>query len=317
MALSTNLQIRPVYIGAAEYAAGAFVPLEQEIVSQDICDRLRAPTHGANTIPLWEREPVELAAAAIERCLLSSGRHARDIDAIFILSNGLDANNNLNATWLKELNRKFDLTKAVHYQTGMTGCAGFHWAAKLAAGLIASQQCNNVLIVSFDKAGGPLQRLYDETTDFPYITGDAAAACLVSDSSESLGYQLTGRIVNIWDSEQASHPSFDSEMRCIARLFQETYKYADLSPRDVSLLITNNYSLNVSKLYCQLADLSYTKAFTDTISSHAHCFSSDNIINLHYVHNSERARDGQHLMLFSAGLFQWGACILEKLPGLK
>ena len=72
-----------------------------------------------------------------------------------------------------------------------------------------------------------------------------------------------------------------------------------------------NYSLAVSKLYCQLAEVSYSKAFTQNIATHAHCFGSDNLINLQCA--QQLIMVGHRVMLFSAGPFQWGACVLQKL----
>lgn len=98
---------------------------------------------------------------------------------MILASNGLDAAGGLDLAWLGESSRRLGLSRAVHYHVGMAGCAGFHWAARLAASLVAADQCDSVLIVTFDKGEGALQRLYGEDTDFPYLTGDAAAACLV------------------------------------------------------------------------------------------------------------------------------------------
>ena len=304
--------IRPTYVGAAQYAAGSPVPLEEVIADVELCARLRAPGHGAVSVPRWDLDVLELAEAAARKSLLASKRHPQEIGAVFLVSNNLDAQNNLDAAWLGGLSKKLGLSKAAHYQIGMAGCAGFHWAAKLAAGLIGSALCDHILILSFDKADGNLRRLYAEETDFPYVTGDAGAACIFSASEHALAYRLLGKVGNTWDGEQALRVCMEDEIRCIDELIQQTYASASMAAQDVDLLITNNYSFTVSRLYCQLADLSFTKAFTKTIPTHAHCFASDSIINLHHVQHAVNLQVGQRLMLLSAGPFQWGACVLEK-----
>lgn len=303
----------PVYFGAAQYEIGPTVPLETEINDKVICAQLRAPNYGADKIPCWNRDILELVAIAACKSIESSGRFASDIEAVFLVSNGLDAQNNLDAAWLGTLSKQLGLRRAAHYQIGMAGCAGFHWAAKLAAGLIGSGQCQHILIISFDQAGGVLRRLYGEGTDFPYLTGDAAAAVVLSNANCNMQYKLLGKVVNIWDGGQALRVSLDEEALCIAQLFQDVYASTNLTAADVDLLITNNYSFDVSRLYSLLADVSFTKVFTDTIPTHAHCFGSDNIINLHHAHRKAGITTGQRVMLFSAGPFQWGACLLEKL----
>lgn len=302
-----------VYVGAVQYEIGPVVPLEAEISDKAICAQLRAPNHGADKIPRWNRDIVELVEVAARKSITSSGRTASDIEAVFLVSNGLDARNNLDAAWLGTLSKQLGLHRAAHYQIGMAGCAGFHWAAKLAAGLIGSGQCQHILIISFDKGSEALQRLYGEGTNFPYLTGDAAAACMLSSTTDAMQYKLLGKVVNIWDGEQALRVSLDEEALCIAQLFQETYTSARITATDIDLLITNNYSFDVSRLYGLLADVSHTKVFTDTIPTHAHCFGSDNIINLYHTQQMASVVGGQRLMLFSAGPFQWGACLLEKL----
>lgn len=302
----------PVHIGAACYAAGPLVPLEEAISDEAMRARLRNPNHGSDTFPQWDHDIADLAESAITQCMASAGRQASQIDAVFLTSNGLDARNNLDGSWLGVLDARLGLCHAPHYQLGMAGCAGFHWAAKLATGLIESGQCDHILVASFDKAQDGLQRLYAENPDFPYLTGDAAAACIFSSSPASLDYRLVGRVINKWDGRQAIRTSLEEEVRCIARLIDEALESAAMRAEEIDLLISNNYSLDISRLYCQIAGLDYAKAFTRTIASHAHCFGSDNLINLHHTGRLAGVGAGQKTMLFSAGPFQWGACLLER-----
>ncbi|MFB9244576.1 3-oxoacyl-ACP synthase [Massilia antarctica] len=305
--------IRPVYLGAPEYAAGSFVTLDSEIADSALCAQLRHAEHGANFFPQCGSSIFELVDTAIQRSLASARLQAQDIDAVFLVSNMLDAQDNLEPGWLGELNARLGLSHTVHYQVGMAGCGGFHWAARLAASLIAAGECTRILIVSFDKAGGKLQRLYGAGTDFPYVTGDAAAACILSSEPDGMDYRLLGKVINRYDGRQILAPSLDSEMRCISQLIKATYASAELKAKDIDVFITNNYSYAASQLYCQLASLSYAIAYTGTIATHAHCFSSDNLINLHHLAAKGEVGAGARLLLFSTGPFQWGACILEKL----
>jgi len=304
--------IRQVYVGAVRYSAGDLVGLDEVGLDEATQTVLRHVDHGASTLARSERSAHELAEAAMEACLSACSRERDSIDAVILASNGLDAACTLDAEWLGALSQRLGLSRAAHYQTGMAGCAGFHWAARVAASLIASDQCDNILVVTFDKAEGALQRLYGEGTDFPYLTGDAAAACLFSSSPTGIGYQLKGKVVNVWDGNQALRASLDDEIRCIDELLKTALGSAGVNPRQLDVLITNNYSLSVSKLYCSIAEVSYEKAFTQNIATHAHCFGSDNLINLHCAQQHSIAA-GAHLMLFSAGPFQWGACVLQKL----
>ncbi len=303
----------PVYLGATAYVAGEFVPIERGVADSAICAQLRQAAHGADRFPLHEGDILDLARDAARQSLDAAGLAPQQVDAVFLLSTGLDAADNLEGAWLGDLLAQLDLGHAAHYQLGMTGCGGFHWAARLAAAMVASGQCRHILLLAFDQAGGKLQRLYGAGTDFPYVTGDAAAACMVSATPQRMDYRLLGNVVNLADSRQIRQPSMDSEMRCIARMFKQAYDAAGVTSSDVAFLVTNNYSHTVSRLYCQLAKLGAHQAFTGNIGSHAHCFSADNIINLHHLTASRDVRDGDNVMLFSTGPYQWGACVLTRL----
>jgi hypothetical protein len=152
---------------------------------------------------------------------------------------------------------------------------------------------------------------------FALLVFGVAGPFLASSSLRSLSYRLAGSVVNVWDGRQAVDSSLDDEVRCIDRLFRETCANADVSLDEIRLFITNNYSLEVSRLYCQIANIRFSKAFTQTIATHAHCFGSDNLINLHHANQSGLIAEGECAMLFSAGPHQWGACVIEALGSVR
>jgi 3-oxoacyl-[acyl-carrier-protein] synthase-3 len=304
---------RNVYLGAIRYVAGSLRAIEEEIVNPDTLARLRSDSHGANTYARHDGSVAELLEDVIRECMSSVPYSSAQIDAIFCVSCEADVTNNLHPVWMAQLSQRLSLERVPHYHIGITGCAGFHWAAKLASALIASGDAHHVLVVTFDKAGPRLERLYGEGDNFMYMTGDAAAACLISSESDGMDYKLIGKIEHVYDSVQMLAPSTDSEINKIADLFAATYASAGKSADEIKHLVTNNYSLDISRLYCQLAEVSYAKVFTDTIATHAHCFSSDNLINLRELTLHRSLAEGDAILCFSAGPMQWGACILERL----
>lgn len=304
---------RNVYVGAAEYMAGTPKPLEYGIKNSEVCTLLRSKPFGLNNFASHESDVLELILASVKKSLSSSKLEAHNIDAVFLVSNTLDATNSLDVSWLSKFNELTSLENAVHYNIGMAGCGGFHWAARLAASMIASNECGNVLIVSFDRGEPPLQRLYDGGSNFIYATGDAAASCILSGSPEEMDFTLIGKVVNVYDGKQIASPSPENELRTISKLFKDVYNYSDITPRQIDHFICNNYSLDVSRLYSQLANVNFSKTYIDNIAKYAHCFSSDNLINLHSLSASTQLISENRILLFSTGPFQWGACILQKL----
>lgn len=300
-----------VYLGAIRYAAGAPQPIETEILDDATCLTLRAEKHGADTFAKHDSCILELAEAAIRDCLTLPALGATEIDAVLFASCALDAQDNLQPDWLAQLASRVGLQAVPHYHIGITGCAGFHWAARLGAALVSSGSSRRALIVTFDKASPPLERLYGAGSDFMYVTGDAAAACVLSGEPAGMDYRVLGKIENSFDSKQFVAPSMDAEIYKISDLFDMTYKGARKTPRDVTHLVTNNYSLGISRLFAQLAGVSFSAVFTSTIGKYAHCFSSDNLINLCELMECGRVKTGQTVLCFSAGPSQWGACLLE------
>jgi len=304
-----------VYFGAVRFRAGALRPIEDAVASPAVSAALRGPSHGADTYSHHASDPMDLVESAVRDSLAAAGIEAGEIDAVFLVSCSLDAGNNLQPDWLAGLSARLGLGGVAHFHVGMTGCGGFHWAARLAAAMVGPGGCRRVLIVTFDVTAPPLMRLYGEGTNFMYVTGDAAACCVVSHESRGMDYRLIGPVVNVSDTRQITAPSVDGEIDLIARLFGETYQRSGVSASQIDAMVTNNYSMDMSHLYCQLAGVPLSKAVTSTISSHGHCFSSDNLINLHRLAHDRSLAAGQHILLFSTGPFQWGACVLGTLNG--
>lgn len=305
--------IRNVYLGAVEYETGTPRPLEWSIHDASKCKLLRSESYGLNEFACYESDILDLAGKSINKSLESSQLSASDIDAVFIISNLLDSKDNLNASWISAMDEANGLGDATHYYIGNTGCGGFHWAARLAAGLISSNDCDNILIISFDNAVHPLRRLYDDEENFTYVTGDAAASCILSSSEQKMDFVLKGKITTAFDAKQITEPSQETELRTISKLFKDTYKKSNITAKEINCFISNNYTLNISRLFCQLANINFSKAYVENIPTYAHCFSSDNLINLNSVLSSKKLSSGNNVMLFSAGPFQWGANIIQKL----
>ncbi|MGX0891165.1 3-oxoacyl-[acyl-carrier-protein] synthase-3 [Pseudomonas sp. ADAK2 TE3594] len=302
-----------VYVGAAEYAAGETVNIETAIPNSETCALLRRPENGVANFSHYQESIFDLVVRSVTQSLASAGLTAGDMDAVFLVSNMLDAQNNLDINWLEDLSRRLQLENTPQYQIGLTGCAGFHAALRLGAGLIASGNCSRVLLISFDQAGQKLQRIYGEGTDFTYVTGDAAASCILSSNAQGMEYELMGKVEYTSDTTQISNPSSDQEMRSISSLIKRTYASANLAASSIQHYICNNYTLDITRLFCQLAGVAYSKAVINKLPEHAHCFNSDNIINLKYLSDEKKIAVGDNILLFSTGPFQSGACVIKRV----
>ena len=302
-----------VYLGGIACETGQAVDIEAAQMAPQTRALLQSEANGVRCFSHHPGQHWELVTRAVTRALADSGRQPDDIDAVLLVSGLLDAQNNLEALWLAELGRTLQMQAVPFYAVGLAGCAGFHAGLKLAAALTASGEAEHVLLVTFDQAGDALQRVYGEGSDFVYVTGDAAAACVVSRQPAQMQYALRGKVQYSSNTEQIEHFSNDTDMRSIAALVKRTCQHAEIAPRAVHHFICNNYTLEATRLFCQLAGISFSKAVTAPLAQHAHCFSADNLINLGHLHAEGALQPGEHALLFSTGPFQLGACLITRL----
>ena len=165
----------------------------------------------------------------------------------------------------------------------------------------------------FDSAVSPLQRFYQDDPNFLYVTGDAASSCIVSKAPDAMQYKILPSIINIVDIENLENPSLGRELRIISELFEKIYQATNIKKSEISKFICNNYSTQVNKIYSQLAGLSVEQSLINATSIYAHCFASDNLINLKFLEKEEKIKKEDYLLTFSTGPYQWGTAILEVL----
>lgn len=302
-----------VYFGGVEYCVGDFIKVENELDDTDLINKLCQKEHGNYHFSKYQEDLLPLIEETIRKTLKTTQRDASEIDAILWASNQLEAKNNLNLDWLGKLMSDIGLSHSDQYHVGLAGCSSFHYTAKLATSLIRSQEYKNILVVIFDQAEPYLQRVYATETNYPYLTGDATSSCLWSGCSNHLDYKLHGKVITLSQTEHINTPSVEDEIIIINKLFDQTYFKCKVEPQEIDFLITNNYSQLISDIYAQLARVENNKKFTSTIESHAHCFGSDNIINLNELMKYNFVIPSKKILLFSAGPFQWGTCVLEKI----
>lgn len=142
------------------------------------------------------------------------------------------------------------------------------------------------------------------------MTGDAVSSCLVSRDAHQLPYKLCGHVQYTSNTRQIENFSSETDMRSISALMKRTYQQSSIPAASVSRSICNNYTLEATRLFCQLSGINHGKAVTRQLPRFAHCFGSDNLINLKQLEMDKELSAGDHILLFSTGPFQMGACII-------
>lgn len=301
---------RAVYLGGVSYQAGQCVDIEAADMAQETRAVLRSAENGVKNFSHYPGHLSDLIAASVSSTLAAARRSVAEIEVVCVMSSMIDARNNTEPQWLADLANRLGMQTVPFYAIGLADCAGFHAGLRLAAALVAAGDIENALLLSFDQAGDALQRVYGEGTDFVYVTGDSAASCVISQHAHDLRYELRGPVQYTSNTRQIEHFSDEVDMRSIAALSKKTYQQANIPAHAIGHFICNNYTLEATRLFCRLSGLSPTKAATRQLPRYAHCFSSDNLINLTQLQHDDELRAGDHLLLFSTGPFQSGACII-------
>ncbi|KPB36986.1 MupB [Pseudomonas savastanoi pv. phaseolicola] len=299
-----------IYLGGVSYETGESVDIAAAAMSPETLDLLRAPENNVKNFSHLPGDLFDSACTSVAHSLTASGRHASDIDAVFLISSMVDAQNNIDAQWLADLSTRLGMETIPFYAVGLAGCAGFHAGLKCASAMVASGDLKNALLLSFDQSGGDLQRVYGEGSDFIYVTGDAVSSCLVSRDAHQLPYKLCGHVQYTSNTRQIENFSSETDMRSISALMKRTYQQSSIPAASVSRFICNNYTLEATRLFCQLSGINHGKAVTRQLPRFAHCFGSDNLINLKQLEMDKELSAGDHILLFSTGPFQMGACII-------
>lgn len=305
--------MKECFIGGIAFSCGRSVDIDEIVRDEALATLLKDANHRLRMVPVHDGVIDTLVEEAVAKSLADSGREASEIDAVLLVSNHLESVNNLEPTWISELDQRIGLARVPHLQLGMAGCAGLHHALQIAVSQIRGSGHRNVLIIAFDAAGGALKRIYGEGSDFVYVTGDAAASCVVSSDRASMDFRVVGGVVTAYDSRLALQSSVDDDLDNIGQLFRQAYGASGSSAGDMRMFVCNNYSLEATCLFSQLAEIDDGRVYADSISEYAHCFCADNLINLRRILDRDLVSGGDQLMLFSLGLYQYGACVVESV----
>lgn len=305
---------RQVYIGAIGYAIGEQLPLNELTQDSSILSKIREKSNGIEMIPVHHGSEFELLEIAIGRSLENGNVSIQDIDAIVVCSNNLDSKDGTKSTELANFLISIGMEKTCCFQIASVECAGFPWALKVAYSLISSGCYQRILLATFDSvAGGGIDRFYGLQGDFPYVTGDAASACIVADRDKDLNYSVVAAPINTWSTKQAINESLETEVDCLVELFSEAMRIGNLSPSEIDMVICNNYSYEVSEFYAYLSSIDLNKFHVESIPEFAHCFSSDSLLNISHADQLDKMKQGCRILVFGSGTSQWGICLLEKI----
>lgn len=217
----------------------------------------------------------------------------------------------------KEVSRlSYELGLENAYPIGvfLSECGNIHTAIRTAASLIQTGECRNILVVTTDQTQEGGTRIIPPNIS---IASDAAASCMVSAEKGDFEIihitQHTNAAMSELDINEKSEEYMYAVTEGIKQTLWKAMKFIEKEPRDFQQLITNNYSLLLSKTISDLGGFEFEQVYTENIAKFAHALASDNLINLCDFFNNNYLNSQDLLLLLGTGSNMWGATILSKL----
>ncbi len=166
-----------------------------------------------------------------------------------------------------------------------------------------------ILVVLFDQAPREDQRLYGEQA----VLSDSACCFLATNDPAGPGFavkSIHSKVFPVFSSlgsDAAKSEIWRRQYLQIRALFDDFYQSEQLTPADVSGLVTNNYILSIIRMFLDVARLDKTKLIRGRVGEYGHCYTADVIITL----DDNRGRTAGNLLLLSTGTNNWGLVLGE------
>ena len=175
--------------------------------------------------------------------------------------------------------------------------------------LIAEPELEEVLCVSADRF--PPGAIYEQAYN---LVSDAACAGLVS--RKPAGYRIlachaitNGALALASDDEMAG-----THFAYAHQIIQETVARAGLTVGDIDWIVPQNTTPKVWQILSRVLKHPLERVAMGTVARAGHAISSDNILNLIDLEESDRMQPGDRLLLFMASFgMNWQGLVLEKM----
>jgi 3-oxoacyl-[acyl-carrier-protein] synthase III len=305
-----------VYISGVSYELGSSSPISEICELKENPELLDAfQTLGLKSYCKSSISPADLARPALARTLEATGIEPRRVDALVYATSSF---------WNPAFQRREEISRLIDdlelenaYPIGVTlsESANLQSAMRVAAGLVALGDCDNVLVVATDCISDADSRIVAPGIS---VKSDAAASCLISADPnadfELLGARQTIR-PGLWnvDAERDLMHYMQSINDALAKTVRGVLEACGCDRGDIRQVIANNYNISVLRTYAATLGFDPTRIYSKNIGRTAHAVAADNLINLaDYVAECPPPR-GSLFALIGAGPNLWGASVLRTI----
>lgn len=271
-------------------------------------------SQGLKTYRRSDETPPQLAARAIAHTLAHSALAPEEIDTLVYATTSLH-----NSDWYtSDISQMLlDLRLGHVDPIGVTlgECGNLVPALRVAAGLLLSGDARNVLFVSTDRSRSPEARLVPPGMT---VLSDGAVSCLITREATQ-GFELLA--MHQASNHKARFPESGPDpaqtiaimAQGVKRAARGAMAKAGLCADEVALVIPGNQTEFVLRLFAKSCGVARDRMFSTNVSSNAHVFTGDGLINL--ADSASRLRQGDRVLVVVNGTSTWGAAVLRYMGG--
>ena len=273
---------------------------------------------------------VDLAQAAAEEALRTSGLDATQLDALLLVQGRVPQY--LLASEATRLQHRLGATQAFTTGVGDLGCVSVSAAFTLASALLRGDpRCQNVLVVAAAKT--PTRSRYRPPMT---LLGDGAAAVLLTTSGTGR-YELVDQMIRSdgkyadlfhidyrdvreaeWVEECADEPTYSFRLAVESRkrfteINAELLARNGLQQDGIGVFLMQNLSLGAFAFWQEALDVAIDPVCRDNLARYGHLGSVDVVANLDRVASAQVPGD-YCVIMNSSPVAAWSSALLRRLP---
>ncbi|MEU4767653.1 hypothetical protein AB0H12_30805 [Actinosynnema sp. NPDC023794] len=294
-----------VYLSCVEHEFGDPVPLST-LADAEVQANLDLLTgEGLRDCRVATSPPVEMAAASVRRTLRAA--QLPEPDAVVYCCDTPEPG-------VAPAAVAGDLAAAVGIPTtpvvaaGGGGCGNLGPGLRVARGLLFTEGCSNVVLVTADRAAGSTRYLPHDLT----VLSDGAASCVVGTAPLGPAFRLLG-IASTANAAAAAGGlgAAKAVVAGVARATRRVLAAAGLTPADCRYLVTGNYGAAVRSLLASAAGFPRHAVHAPGVADLAHCFAADALAGLRGLVADGAVAGGDRLVLLATSPRSWSAVLVE------
>jgi 3-oxoacyl-[acyl-carrier-protein] synthase-3 len=206
---------------------------------------------------------------------------------------------------IEQLKQFFLSAESIAFGMTLNNCAATFDALELAAYFLTNEdKTAKAIVVSGEKAFTPTVQVIPNTS----ITGDAAAACLISLSGKRHRLIAMHRFTEgayskgIW-MDAADAKDFEKNyMSLLMKVVQTVLDQAGIKKNKIAWIIPHNVNLISWLRFAKDFNFPSNKIYLNNVSKYGHCFGSDIFINYADLLNQNLLNLGDYYLMVTVGL---------------